>query len=131
MLLRLFIALSLSVNHVYTTETLGKELGKQQRTLCKGFTNKNFKYTPVHWDKCQAKSGKLMFVANHTIVDWGPHGMWLSNCSDINSTACNYATQVAQKGSSTIMEHYQDKGLLGWLDCGMAPTSSSKKPDWA
>ena len=92
MFLRLFTALSLSVNHVYTTETLGKE----QRTLCKAFTNKNFKYTPVHWDKCQAKSGKLMFVANHIIVDWGPHGMWLSNCSDdINSTMCDYATQVA------------------------------------
>ena len=42
----LFTALSLSVNHVYTTETLGKE----QRTLCKGFTYKNFTYTPVHWD---------------------------------------------------------------------------------
>ena len=26
-------ALSLSVNHVYTTETLGKELGKEQKTL--------------------------------------------------------------------------------------------------
>ena len=36
-LLGLFAALSLSVNHVYTTETLGKvlgkELGKEQRTL--------------------------------------------------------------------------------------------------
>ena len=78
MLLILFTALSLSVNHVYTTETLGKELGKEQRTLCNAFTNNNFKYTPVHWDKCQGKSGKLMFVANHTIVDWGPHGMWLT-----------------------------------------------------
>ena len=78
-LLRLFTALSLSVNHVYTTETLGKvlgkELGKEQRTLCKGFTYKNFTYTPVRWDKCQARSGKLMCGANHTIVDWGPHGM--------------------------------------------------------
>ena len=89
MLIGLFTALSLSVNHVYTTETLGKELGKEQRTLCKGFTYKNFIYTPVRWDKCQAKSGKLMFVANHTIVDWGPRGMWLSNCSDdINSIVC-------------------------------------------
>ena len=77
-LLGLFTALSLAINHVYTTETLGKELGKEQRTLSKAFTNKNFKYTLVHWDKCQAKSGKLMFVANHTIVDWGPHGMWLT-----------------------------------------------------
>ena len=47
-LLGLFTALSLSVNHVYTTKTLGKELKKEQRTLCKGFTNKNFKYIPVH-----------------------------------------------------------------------------------
>ena len=46
-LLGLFTALSLSMNHVYTTETLGKELGKEQRTLCKGFTYKNFTYTPV------------------------------------------------------------------------------------
>ena len=31
-----------------------------------------------------------MFVANHTIVDWGPHGMWLSDCSgDINNTMCD------------------------------------------
>ena len=38
---------------------------------------------------------KLMFVANYTIVDWGPYGMWLSNCSDdINSTICDYVTQV-------------------------------------
>ena len=93
-LLRLFTALSLSVNHVYTTETLGKvlgkELGKEQRTLCKGFTYKNFTYIPIRWDKCQTKSRKSMFVANHTIVDWGPHGMWLSDCSDdINNTVCD------------------------------------------
>ena len=98
MLLGLFTALSLSMNHVYTTETLGKELKKEQRTPCKGFTNKNFKYIPVHWDKCQATSRKLMFVANHTIVNWGPHGMWLSNCSDdINSTMSDYVTQEASK----------------------------------
>ena len=118
-----FTALSLSVNHVYTTETLGKELGKEQRTLCKGFTYKNFTYTPVHWDECQAKSGKLMPVANHTIVDWGPHGMQLSNCSDdVNSTVCDYATQVAWKiNDDATMEHYHDKGLLGWFAGRLAP----------
>ena len=63
------------MNQVYTTETLGKVLGKEQRTLCKRFTYKNFTYTPVCWDNCQAKSGKLIIVANHTIVDWGPHGI--------------------------------------------------------
>ena len=64
-----------------------RELGKEQRTLCKGFTYKNFTYIPIRWDKCQTKSRKSMFVANHTIVDWGPHGMWLSDCSeDINNT---------------------------------------------
>ena len=92
-LLGLFTTLSLSMNHVYTTKTLRKELRKKQRTLWKRFTNKNFKYIPVHWDKCQAKSRKLMFVANHIIVDWGPHGMWLSNCSDdINNTIYDYIT---------------------------------------
>ena len=95
-LLGLFTALSLSMNHVYTTETLGKELRKEQRELCKVFTNKNFKYIPVHWDNCQAKPEKLMFMANHTIVDWGLHGIRLSNCSDyINSTVCDFVTQIA------------------------------------
>ncbi|XP_065798159.1 endogenous retrovirus group K member 25 Env polyprotein-like [Muntiacus reevesi] len=117
-LLGLFTALSLYVNHVYTTETLGKELGIEQRTICKGFTYKNFKYTPVHWDKCQAKSGKL-FVASHTIVDWVTHGMWLSNCSDdISSTVCDYATQVAWKVTNTTMEHYKE--LFGLFEGGMA-----------
>ena len=91
-LLGLFTALSFYENHVNTTETLGKG----QKSLCKGFTYKNFKYTPVHWDRCQAKSGKLMFVANYTIVDWGPHGVWLSKyADDINSTMCDCANQVA------------------------------------
>ena len=90
-LLGLFIALSFYENHVSNTETLGK----RQKSLYKGLTYKNFKYTPVHWDRCQAKSGKLMFMANYTIVDWGPHGMWLFNCSDdINNTVGDYATQV-------------------------------------
>ena len=113
----LFTTLSFYENHVNTTETLGKG----QKTLCKGFTYKNFKYIPVHWDRCQAKSRKLMFVANYTIVDWGPHGVWLSNyADDINSTVCDYATQVAQV-TNTMMEYYHDKGLPGWLDGGMAP----------
>ena len=91
-LLELFTALSFYENRVSTTKTLGKG----QMLECKGFTYKDFKDTPVYWDRCQAKSGKLMFVANYTIVDWGPHGMWLSNCSDgINSTICDYVTQVA------------------------------------
>ena len=49
-LLGLFTALSLSVNHVYTTETLGKELGKEQRTLYKEFTYKNFTYTVGYYE---------------------------------------------------------------------------------
>ena len=60
-------------------------------------------------------------MLNYTIVDWGPHGRWLSNCSDdTNSTVCDYATQVAWKVTNTTMEHYHDKGLLGWLEGGMA-----------
>ena len=45
-----------------------------------------------------------MFVANHTIVDWGPHGMWLSNCSDdINSTICDYTTK---NNLDTILQNF-------------------------
>ena len=79
-------------NHINTTKTQRKG----QKLEYKGFTYKDFKYAPVYWDRCQAKSGKLMFVVNYTIVDWGPHGIWLSNCSDdINSAIHDYVTQVA------------------------------------
>ena len=55
-----------------------------------------------------------MFIANHTIVSWGPHGMWLLNCSDgINNTMYDYITQVTWKVTNTAMEHYHDRGLLG------------------
>ena len=61
-----------------------------------------------------------MFTANHTIVDWGSHGIWLSNCSDdINSTMCDYVTQVSWRVTNTTREHYHDRGLIGWLDGGM------------
>ena len=90
-LLGQFSALSFYENHVNTTKTLGKG----QKLECKGFTCKDFKYTPIYWDRCQAKSGKLMFMANYTIVDWRPHDMWVSNCSDdINSTMRDYTTQI-------------------------------------
>ena len=46
------------------TMSILPKLGKGQKLECKGFTYKDFKYTPVYWDRCQAKSGKLMFVAN-------------------------------------------------------------------
>ena len=64
-----------------------------------------------------------MFVANHTIVDWGPHGTWLSNCSeDVHCSVCDYATQVAWKiNDDATMEHYHDKGLLGWFAGRLAP----------
>ena len=34
---------------------------------------------------------------------------------------CAYAPQVAWKVTNTRMKHYHDKGILGWLDGGMAP----------
>ena len=43
-LFRLFTALSFYENHVKTTNTLGQE----QKVECKGFTYKDYKYTPVY-----------------------------------------------------------------------------------
>ena len=57
----LFTALSFYKDHVNTT------CQYIQKLECKGFTYKDFKYTPVYWGRCQAKSGKLMFMANYTI----------------------------------------------------------------
>ena len=65
-----------------------------------------------------------MFVAIHIIVDWGPHGMWFSNCSEeVNSMVCDYVTQVTWNVTDTMMKHCLGKGLLGWLDGGLAPLS--------
>ena len=43
-LFRLFTALSFYENHANTTNTLGQE----QKVECKGFTYKDYKYTPVY-----------------------------------------------------------------------------------
>ena len=94
-LFRLFTALSFHENHVNTTKTLGKG----QKLECKGFTYEEFKYTPVYWDRYQAKSGKFMFMVNYSIVDWRSHGMWLSNCSDyINNTICDHSPRARHPG---------------------------------
>ena len=37
----------------------------------------------------------------------------------------DYVTQVAWKVTNTTMEHHHDRGLLGWLDGGMAPTTTT------
>ena len=111
-LLRLFTTLSLSVNHVYATETLGKELGKDQRTLCKEFTYKNFTYTPVHWDKCQTKC--LWLIIQLLIGD-------PMVCGYLTTQMILTALCVIEKVTDPRMEYYHDKGLLGWLDSGLAP----------
>ena len=55
-----------------------------------------------------------MFIANHTIVNWGPHSMWLLNSSDdINNAMYDYITRLTWKVTNTTMEHYHDRGLLG------------------
>ena len=117
MLLGLFTALSLSVNHVYTAEALGKQLGKEQRTLCKGFTYKNFPYTPVCWDKCQAKC--LWLIVQLLIGD--PMVCGYLSAQKMLTALCVTMLLMAWKINDTSMEHYHDKGLLGWLDSGLAP----------
>ena len=69
-----------------------------------------------------------MSMANYTIVDWRLHGIWLSNCSDdVNSTVCDYATQVAWKVTNNTMEHYHEKDFLAGVTAKwhlLAPKSS-------
>ena len=105
-LLRLFTALSLFVNHIYITETLGKELGKEQRTLCKGFIGTNVK--PNQENQC------LWLILQLLIGD--PRECGYLTAQMILTTLC-----VIWKVTDTMMEHYYDKGLLEWLDCGLAP----------
>ena len=55
-----------------------------------------------------------MFVAKYTIVDWEPYGMWLSNLSDnINSTMCDYVTQVTWKITNSSVEQYGERQERG------------------
>ena len=57
-----------------------------------------------------------MFMANYPTVDWGPHGVWASDCSDdINSAMCDYATQVAEKITHSSMKHFHKKDSLAGL----------------
>ena len=59
-----------------------------------------------------------MFVANYSIVDWGPYGMWLSNCSDdINSTKvwlC-YSSTWKITNSSITLPWQRTPWLAWWL----------------
>ena len=80
-LLGLFTALSLFVNHIYITETLGKELGKEQRTLCKGFIGTNVK--PNQENQC------LWLILQLLIGD---------------PRVCGYLT-AQRKVTDTTMEH--------------------------
>ena len=115
-LLGLFTALSLSVNHVYTTETFGKELGKEQRTLCKGFTYKNFTYTPIPWDKCQTNQENQCLWLIIQLLLGDPMVCGYLTAQMILTTLC-----VIWKVTDTMIEHYYDKRLLEWLDHGLAP----------
>ena len=109
----LFNVLSLSVNHVYTTETLGKESGKKQSTLCKGFTYKNLfscsfgtNVKPNQENQC------LRLIIQLLIGDRMVCGYLTAQM--ILTTLC-----VIWEVTDTMMEHYYDKGLLEWLDSRM------------
>ena len=57
-----------------------------------------------------------MFIANYTIVNWGPHSMWLLNCSDdINNTMYDYITQVTWKVTNTTWNVTMTEDFLASL----------------
>ena len=72
------------------------------------FTNKNFKYTPVHWDKCQAKSGKLMFMASQTTVCWGPHGQMILTALCVIMLLKFHGRLLILQWSITMTEDFMD-----------------------
>ena len=106
MLLRLFTAFSLSVNHVYTTETLGKELGKEhyakglliRTSLMFLFIGTNVK--PSQENQC------LWLIIQLLIGDPMVCGYLIAQM--ILTTLC-----VIWKVTDTRMEHHYDKGFLG------------------
>ena len=120
-LLGLFTTLSLSVNHVYTTETLGKELGKEEKIKNKKHCTKGlliktlliclFIGTNVKPNK---KNQCLWLIIQLLIGD--PMVCGYLTAQMILTTLC-----VIWKVTDTMMEHYYDKRLLEWLDRGLAP----------
>ena len=55
-------------------------------------------------------------MANHTIVNWGPYCICLSNCSeDSNRTIYDYLTQVTKKITNSSMKHFHEKDSLADL----------------
>ena len=115
MLLRLFTAFSLSVNHVYTTETLGKELGKEhyakglliRTSLMFLFIGTNVK--PSQENQCLWLIIQLL-IGDPMVCGYLIAQMILTTLSEI------------WKVTDTRMEYYHDIGLLGWLDLGLAPS---------
>ena len=105
-LLGVFTALSLSVNHVYTTETLGKELGKEhyakglliRTSLMFLFVGTNVK--PSQENQC------LWLIIQLLIGDPMVCGYLIAQM--ILTTLC-----VIWKVTDTRMEHHYDKGFLG------------------
>ena len=69
-----------------------------------------------------------MFMANYTIVDWGPHGMWLSDCSDdINNIFQWYGRSLTLRWNITMTKDFLAGLTVEWHPSLLLKLSSINK----
>jgi hypothetical protein len=65
------------------TEINNTNMRKPNLPICKTIPYKHWKYSPPHWCNCHDSAGKLLVSThNFSLIDWGPHGCFVHNCSE-------------------------------------------------
>ena len=100
-------ALSLSVNHVYTTKTLEKELGKEQKTLYIMLLKWLKKLPTLCWNITMTKD----FLADLT-VEWHPPPT--PGMSSINKLGLNYETYIRHKNLLPTPDNLRLRPDISW-----------------
>lgn len=74
--------------------------GKGTDPECQTSSYKHYVFSPVQCSRYCGPHGKIIYLNNHTLVDWTPHGKFLNSCSDdVNKTVCDGITEIVWNGT--------------------------------
>lgn len=74
---------------------------------CEGISYKHHVFAPIYWSKYRGMNDKLINLGNFTLVDLGPHGKFLNNCTDdVKTTVCDYMTDEIWNSADTTIHHH-------------------------
>ncbi|XP_037360014.1 endogenous retrovirus group K member 18 Env polyprotein [Talpa occidentalis] len=117
-LMDMYVALSFNFTEINTTSK-----ARSNKPVCQQISYKNYTHSPTFWSQCRGLKGIVLRSGKYVFVDWGPHGKFLTNCSeDYSPAVCDYVTNavwnVSKNGTVKDRNQY---GLMAWHDGGMAP----------